>query len=101
MCSGSTFHADAFVSHRYARLAVHGRLLLVGADTWQDQRLLITAVDVATGEPVVWGHAGGVPFVHAVETSSVFPGVEPPVAVQGRRLTWADRRSPMSGRGVP
>ncbi|WP_204357672.1 MULTISPECIES: patatin-like phospholipase family protein [unclassified Streptomyces] len=62
-----------------------GRSALIGADAWPDRRLLITAVDAATGKPVVWDRTSGVPLVHAVAASSAFPGAEPPVAVRGRR----------------
>jgi len=62
-----------------------GRGALIGTDRWPDRRLLITAVDAVSGEPVVWDRASGVPFVHAVAASSAFPGAEPPVAIQGRR----------------
>ncbi|WP_104814367.1 patatin-like phospholipase family protein [Kitasatospora sp. MMS16-BH015] len=61
------------------------RTRLIGADDWPEgRRLLIPAVDASTGEPVVWDARSGVPFVHAVAASSAFPGVEPPVTVQGR-----------------
>lgn len=52
---------------------------------WPDRPLLVTAVDAATGEPVVWDRTSGVPLVHAVAASSAFPGAEPPVGIQGRR----------------
>ncbi|WP_395292311.1 patatin-like phospholipase family protein [Kitasatospora hibisci] len=60
------------------------RAALIAADTWPRRRLLIPAVDAETGEPVVWDAAAGVPLVRAVAASSAFPGVEPPVAVDGR-----------------
>ena len=63
---------------------IAGRAALIGADTWPERRLLITAVDAATGEPVVWDRDSGVPLVHAVAASSAFPGAAPPVAVAGR-----------------
>lgn len=70
-----------------------GRGALIGADTWPDRRLLVTAVESATGEPVVWDRTSGVPLVHAVAASSAFPGVEPPVAVQERRYMDGALRS--------
>ncbi|MFD0273567.1 patatin-like phospholipase family protein [Kitasatospora sp. NPDC127111] len=60
------------------------RATLIAADTWPRRRLLIPAVDAGTGEPVVWDAAAGVPLVRAVAASSAFPGIEPPVAVDGR-----------------
>ncbi|MFF9207617.1 MULTISPECIES: patatin-like phospholipase family protein [unclassified Streptomyces] len=52
---------------------------------WPRRPLLIPAVDAESGEPVVWDAAAGVPLVRAVAASSAVPGVEPPVAVKGRR----------------
>ncbi|MDI2128400.1 patatin-like phospholipase family protein [Yinghuangia seranimata] len=64
---------------------VAGRAALIGADAWPERRLLITAVDAGTGEPVVWDRDSGVPLVRAVAASSAFPGAAPPVAVDGQR----------------
>ncbi|GGW13417.1 patatin [Streptomyces capoamus] len=64
---------------------VAGRAALIGAAAWPERRLLITAVDATTGEPVVWDRDSGVPLVHAVAASSSFPGAAPPVAIAGRR----------------
>ncbi|MFJ2863876.1 patatin-like phospholipase family protein [Kitasatospora sp. NPDC087314] len=91
--------------HRVGRLAldstgpeadealIAGRAALIGADVWPQRRLLITAVDAATGEPVVWDRDSGVPLVHAVAASSAFPGAAPPVAVDGRRYMDGALRS--------
>ncbi|MBO2460067.1 patatin-like phospholipase family protein [Actinomadura violacea] len=63
----------------------HRRMeFLVGTDTWPEGRLLITAVDVASGEPVVWDRASGVPLSAAVAASSAAPGHARPVEVGGR-----------------
>ncbi|ARH92291.1 patatin-like phospholipase family protein [Streptomyces sp. MOE7] len=69
------------------------RRALIGTDTWPGRRLLITAVDAATGEPVVWDRSSGVPLTQAVAASSAFPGVAPPVTVQGRRYMDGALRS--------
>lgn len=82
-------HADPDAER--ALLAGRGALIRVRA--WPEQRLLITAVDAATGEPVVWDRTSGVPLVQAVAASSAFPGAEPPVAVQGRRYMDGALRS--------
>ncbi|MEU9793274.1 patatin-like phospholipase family protein [Streptomyces sparsogenes] len=60
------------------------RTALIAAESWPRRPLLIPAVDTETGEPIVWDAAAGVPLVRAVAASSAFPGVEPPVAVDGR-----------------
>lgn len=67
------------------RTLLAGRGALIGAGDWPDRRLLVTAVDAGSGEPVVWDRTSGVPLVHAVAASSAFPGVEPPVGIHGRR----------------
>ncbi|MEU2931262.1 patatin-like phospholipase family protein [Streptomyces sp. NPDC007251] len=61
------------------------RAALIAADSWPRRPLLIPAVDAQSGEPIVWDAATGVPLVRAVAASSAFPGIEPPVAVDGRR----------------
>ncbi len=72
---------------------IAGRAALIGADEWPERRLLITAVDATTGEPVVWDRDSGVPLVHAVAASSAFPGAAPPVAIDGRRYMDGALRS--------
>ncbi|WP_396449662.1 patatin-like phospholipase family protein [Actinomadura sp.] len=80
---------------RIGRLALEARALpeerhragmrfLVGTDEWPAGRLLVTAVDVASGEPVVWDAAGGVPLSAAVAASSAAPGFARPVTIGGR-----------------
>ncbi|MET9881875.1 patatin-like phospholipase family protein [Streptomyces sp. NPDC006430] len=72
---------------------IAGRAALIGADEWPERRLLITAVDATTGEPVVWDRDSGVPLVRAVAASSAFPGAAPPVAIDGRRYMDGALRS--------
>ncbi|UXY17518.1 patatin-like phospholipase family protein [Streptomyces cynarae] len=61
------------------------RAALIAADSWPRRPLLIPAVDAESGEPTVWDATAGVPLVRAVAASSTFPGIEPPVTVDGRR----------------
>ncbi|MFJ4526338.1 patatin-like phospholipase family protein [Streptomyces sp. NPDC088810] len=61
------------------------RAALIAADSWPRRPLLIPAVDAESGEPIVWDATSGVPLVRAVAASSAFPGIEPPVAIDGRR----------------
>ncbi|MFE2166370.1 patatin-like phospholipase family protein [Streptomyces sp. NPDC059447] len=65
--------------------AIAQRAALITAESWPRRPLLIPAVDTETGEPIVWDAAAGVALVHAVAASSAFPGIEPPVTVDGRR----------------
>ncbi|MEU7799740.1 patatin-like phospholipase family protein [Micromonospora arborensis] len=66
--------------------------LLPGRD-WPARRLLITAVDAATGEFVVFDRAGEVSLVDAVGASCAVPGVWPPVTVGARRYVDGGMRS--------
>jgi NTE family protein len=60
---------------------------------WPDRRLLITAVDVATGEFKVFDKDSGVSLVLAVAASCAVPGVWPPVTIDGRRYMDGGVRS--------
>ncbi|TMQ98930.1 patatin-like phospholipase family protein [Actinomadura soli] len=68
-----------------------GMEYLVGTDEWPGRRagrrrLLITAVDIESGKPVVWdGSDDGVPLTAAVAASSAAPGFAEPVTIGGRR----------------
>ncbi len=52
---------------------------------WPDRVLRITAIDVATGELVVFDRDSGVGLVDAVAASCAVPGAWPPVTIGGRR----------------
>ncbi len=52
---------------------------------WPDRALRITAIDVATGELVVFDRESGVGLVDAVAASCAVPGAWPPVTIRGRR----------------
>jgi NTE family protein len=64
---------------------IAGISTLITAHEWPDRELLITAVDVQTGERKVWDRAGEAPLRTAVASSCALPGVSPPVTVNGRR----------------
>jgi NTE family protein len=53
---------------------------------WPDRRLLVTAIDVDTGERVVFGREHGVSLVDAVAASCAVPMVWPPVRIGDRRF---------------
>ncbi|MEW2442985.1 patatin-like phospholipase family protein [Micromonospora marina] len=63
---------------------------------WPAARLLVTAVDAASGEFVVFDADSGVPLVDAVGASCAVPGVWPPVTVAGRRYVDGGVRSPVN-----
>ena len=52
---------------------------------WPERVLRITAIDVATGELVVFDRDSGVGLVDAVAASCAVPGAWPPVTINGRR----------------
>jgi NTE family protein len=51
---------------------------------WPSRRLLITAVDAASGELAVFERGHGVSLLDAVGASCAVPGVYPPVRIDGR-----------------
>ncbi|MFG2819824.1 patatin-like phospholipase family protein [Kitasatospora sp. NPDC048365] len=58
---------------------------MVGADTWPDRPLLVPATDAETGEQVVLDRTSGAPLASAVAAGTAFPGLYPPITVDGRR----------------
>lgn len=52
---------------------------------WPDRVLRLTAIDVATGELVVFDRDSGAGLVDAVAASCAVPGAWPPVTINGRR----------------
>ncbi|WP_091056953.1 patatin-like phospholipase family protein [Micromonospora humi] len=63
---------------------------------WPAARLLVTAVDAASGEFVVFDADAGVPLVDAVGASCAVPGVWPPVTIGARRYVDGGVRSPVN-----
>ncbi|WP_405413114.1 patatin-like phospholipase family protein [Streptomyces decoyicus] len=55
---------------------------------WPARRLLITAVDAATGERTAFDDTSGVRLLDAVGASCAVPGIYPPVTIDGTR--WID-----------
>jgi NTE family protein len=72
------------------RAVVAARL---GTRDWPAGNLLITAVDVDTGELATFDSGSGVDLVDAVGASCAVPGVWPPVTINGRRLMDGGMRS--------
>jgi NTE family protein len=71
-------------------LAAFGRRLPI--EGWP-ARLVVTAVDAATGEPVVWDADSGVPLVPAVTASCAVPCIFPPIPINGSRYMDGGVRS--------
>ncbi|WP_262284202.1 patatin-like phospholipase family protein [Micromonospora sp. MA102] len=66
------------------------------ARDWPARRLLVTAVDAASGEFVVFDADARVPLTDAVGASCAVPGVWPPVTIGGRRYVDGGVRSPVN-----
>jgi NTE family protein len=71
------------VSEDVRRSVIAGRL---PSHRWPDRRLEVTAIDVETGERVVFGRDNGVSLVDAVAASCAVPMVWPPVRIGDRRF---------------
>ena len=63
---------------------------------WPDRVLRLTAIDVATGELVVFDRESGVGLVDAVAASCAVPGAWPPVTIGGRRYMDGGVASPVN-----
>jgi NTE family protein len=63
---------------------------------WPDRVLRVTAIDVATGELVVFDRDSGVGLVDAVAASCAVPGAWPPVTIAGRRYMDGGVASPVN-----
>ncbi|WAL65840.1 patatin-like phospholipase family protein [Amycolatopsis cynarae] len=66
---------------------------MTGSDQWPDRKLLITALDAETGEQEVFDRASGAPLPSAVAASTAFPGIYPPITINGRRYMDGSLRS--------
>jgi NTE family protein len=79
---GAVALATATVPEPVRRQVIAQRL---PAHDWPDRVLRLTAIDVATGELVVFDRESGVELVDAVAASCAVPGAWPPVTIAGRR----------------
>jgi NTE family protein len=66
---------------------------MVGADQWPDRQLLIPVLDAETGEQEVFDRASGASLACAVAACTAFPGIYPPITVNGRRYMDGSLRS--------
>jgi NTE family protein len=60
---------------------------------WPENRLIIVAVDTATGETALFDRFGETSLIDAVAASCAVPGVWPPVTIRGRRYMDGGVRS--------
>lgn len=66
---------------------------LLGSSEWPEKRLVITAVDVRTGEFVAWDSSSAVPLPLAIAASCSLPGIIPTVSINGGRYMDGGLRS--------
>ncbi|GGU21082.1 patatin-like phospholipase family protein [Nocardioides albus] len=52
---------------------------------WPTQELILTSVDIQSGQLRTWSQRDGIPLSHAVAASCAMPGAWPPVTIAGRR----------------
>ena len=71
------------VSEEVRRAVIAQRL---PSHQWPERRLEVTAIDVETGERVLFDRDSGVPLVDAVAASCAVPVVWPPVTIGTRRF---------------
>jgi NTE family protein len=70
------------------------RAARLGIQKWPTRDVRLVAVDVGSGEPMVFTRDSGVALVDAVAASSAFPGIWPPVTIGGHRYMDGAVRSP-------
>ncbi|GGG16010.1 hypothetical protein GCM10007304_32620 [Rhodococcoides trifolii] len=80
---GAMAAAAPTVSSDVRRAVIASRL---PSHSWPDRDVRITALDVATGELVVFDRHSGVDLVDAVAASCAVPGVWPTVPIDGRHF---------------
>ncbi|MEX0785931.1 MAG: patatin-like phospholipase family protein [Dehalococcoidia bacterium] len=57
----------------------------LGGREWPEKPLIVTAVDVETGDFQPWDQSSGVPLATAVASSCAVPAMFPPVTINGKR----------------
>ena len=87
---GALALASRTVTEEARRAVIAARL---PAHAWPERRLLVTAVDAASGELRCFDRSSGVSLVDAVAASCAVPGVWPPVTIDGRRYIDGGVRS--------
>ncbi|EUA29875.1 patatin-like phospholipase family protein [Mycobacterium xenopi 4042] len=79
---GAIAAATDTVAEPVRREVIAGRL---PSHHWPDRDLRLTAIDIVTGERVVFDRESGVDLVDAVAASCAVPGAWPPVTIGERR----------------
>lgn len=79
---GAVALSTATVAEPVRRAVIEARL---PSHTWPERVLRVTAIDIATGELVVFDRESDVALVDAVAASCAVPAAWPPVTIGGRR----------------
>ncbi|MBF6225962.1 patatin-like phospholipase family protein [Nocardia abscessus] len=69
---------------------------LAGVAQWPARDLLVTAIDITTGELQVWSRDGAASLPEALASSTAVPGVFPPIPIDGRHYIDGGLRSPVN-----
>ncbi|MGO4617430.1 patatin-like phospholipase family protein [Nocardia sp. 2YAB30] len=69
---------------------------LAGVSQWSTRDLVVTAVDITTGELQPWSRDSGVSLQAALASSTAVPGVFPPIPIDGRYYIDGGMRSPVN-----
>ncbi|MRH87388.1 patatin-like phospholipase family protein [Nocardia sp. SYP-A9097] len=69
---------------------------LAGASEWPTADLVITSIDIATGELQLWTRGGAATLAEALAASTAVPGIFPPVPIHGRYYMDGGIRSPIN-----
>ncbi|UGT66983.1 patatin-like phospholipase family protein [Nocardia gipuzkoensis] len=69
---------------------------LAGVAQWPARDLLVTAIDITTGELQVWTRDGAASLPEALASSTAVPGVFPPIPIDGHHYIDGGLRSPVN-----
>ncbi|MEU0540574.1 patatin-like phospholipase family protein [Nocardia sp. NPDC005978] len=69
---------------------------LAGAQEWPDADLIITAIDLESGDLRAWTRDGEATLAEALASSTSVPGVFPPIPIAGRIYMDGGLRSPIN-----
>ncbi|WP_051021348.1 patatin-like phospholipase family protein [Nocardia araoensis] len=69
---------------------------LAGVAQWPARDLIVTAIDITTGELRAWTRDGAASLPAALASSTSVPGVFPPIPIDGRHYIDGGLRSPVN-----
>ncbi|MEW1738990.1 patatin-like phospholipase family protein [Nocardia beijingensis] len=69
---------------------------LAGVTQWPARDLVVTAIDITTGELRAWTRDGAASLPAALASSTAVPGVFPPIPIDGRHYIDGGLRSPVN-----